>query len=100
MYGTVARMRVKAGAEEHFMGLMRQYAQLKINGYLGTFVYRMDSDPREVWLAVVFASREAYDANAESPDQDARFRDMMADLEGEPEWHDGEVMGDARLAPM
>ena len=97
MYGTVARMKVKAGSEQAFMDMMSQYNQMKIPGYLGTFAYRMDSDPREVWLAVFFDSKASYDANAESPEQDARYQQMVATLDGEPEWHDGEIMGDAKL---
>lgn len=98
MYGTVARLHVKAGAEDHFMAQMSQYSQLQIPGYLGTFLYRMDTDPREVWMAVVFASKEAYDANADSPEQNTRFQAMIADLDGEPEWHDGAIMADATIA--
>jgi hypothetical protein len=31
-------------------------------------------------------------ANAESPEQDKRYREMLQWLEGEPEWHDGEIV--------
>ena len=31
-----------------------------INGWLASYVYRADADPRELWLVVVFESREAY----------------------------------------
>lgn len=97
MYGTVARMKVKAGSEDHFMSMMSQYAQLGIPGYVGTLFYRMDGDPREVYMAVVFDSKASYDQNAESPEQDARYQAMVADLDGEPEWHDGEMMTDANI---
>lgn len=97
MYGTVARMTVKAGSEDHFMAQMNQYSQLNIPGYVGSLFYRMNDNPREVFMAVVFDSKASYDRNAESPDQDARFREMMADLDGEPEWHDGEMMTDANI---
>jgi heme-degrading monooxygenase HmoA len=97
MYGTVARMRVKVGSEDQFMTLMSQYSRLKVPGYQGTFAYRMDANPREVFLAVVFESKDAYDRNADSPEQDARFREMVALLDGDPEWHDGEIMADATI---
>lgn len=99
MYGTVAHMRVKAGSEDAFMALMGRYAGLKIPGYRGGFVYRLDADPRAIFLAVVFDSKESYDRNAESPEQDARYREMIALLDGEPEWHDGAIVADASLTP-
>lgn len=99
MYGTVARMRVKAGSEDAFMALMSQYSRLGIAGYQGTLAYRMDADPREIFLAVAFDSKESYDRNAESPEQDARYQQMIALLDGAPEWHDGPIMADATIAP-
>ena len=43
-------------------------------------------------MAVTFEDRETYHANAQSPEQDARYRKLLDLLEGEPEWHDGEVL--------
>ena len=40
---------------------------------------------------VLFSSREAYVANANSPEQHQRYLDLVALLDGEPEWHDGTV---------
>ncbi|HEX8729717.1 MAG TPA: antibiotic biosynthesis monooxygenase family protein [Ktedonobacterales bacterium] len=94
MYGTVARIRVKPGAEEALMAQFREYSALRIPGYQRTYVYRMDNDPAELYMAVVFDSKESYSANAESPAQDQRYRAMLALLDGEPEWHDGEIMTD------
>jgi heme-degrading monooxygenase HmoA len=91
-------MRMKAGAEERLMALMREYDTLNVPGYRATFVYRMDSDPREVYLAVLFDSKEAYDRNAGSPEQDGRYQEMLALLEGEPEWHDGVVQSSAKAS--
>lgn len=92
MYGTVARFRIKPGVEERLTRLTRSYESLKVPGYIATYVYQMDADPRECYMAVLFASKAAYDANAGSPEQDARYREMVALFEGEPEWHDGEIM--------
>jgi hypothetical protein len=52
----------------------------------------MDSDPNEYYLVAVFDSKESYFANANSPEQDARYRKMLDLLTSEPEWHDGEVV--------
>ena len=51
----------------------------------------MDADPNEYYIAAVFESREAYWANARSPEQDTRYRQWLPLLDGEPEWHDGEI---------
>jgi hypothetical protein len=49
-------------------------------------------EPTVCCEAVVFESREAYRALAESPEQDARYRWLLALLEEPPEWHDGVVV--------
>ncbi|HEU0028082.1 MAG TPA: antibiotic biosynthesis monooxygenase [Ktedonobacterales bacterium] len=97
MYGTVAHARIKAGAEERLMAMAGEFAKLEIPGYRATYLYRMDSDPREIYMAVVFDSKEAYDRNAGSPEQDKRYRELLEMLEGEPEWHDGEITSDAAV---
>ena len=92
MYGTVARMKIKPGAWEALRSFSEKESNLKIKGYMAQYVYRMDSNPQEAYLAVIFDSKQSYIANAESPEQDARFREMMQYLEAEPEWHDGELV--------
>lgn len=92
MYGTIARMRFKPGTESQIQALMNEYEALGIPGYVRTTVYRMDDDPREHYLAVVFEDRETYEANAQSPAQAARYQRMAALLEGDPEWRDGEII--------
>ena len=92
MYGTVARLRIKAGSEDALQKLNDEYATLGIPGLVGQYVFRADSDPQEYWLAVAFESREAYRKNAESPEQHRRYERMRALLEADPEWHDGEIV--------
>lgn len=92
MYGTVARMRAKPGAEARLAEQMRTFEEARVEGAIGSYVYRMDSDPSEYYLAVIFTNKEAYVANANSPEQDARYRELLAYLEGPPEWHDGEIV--------
>lgn len=92
MYGTVARMRLKPGSEERLSQLSREFEALGVSGFVGDFVYRMDNDPNECYLAVVFRDKASYVANAESPEQDARYRQMRELMESDPEWHDGEII--------
>ena len=92
MYGTIAKMRVKAGAEQEFMRISQETESVPIDGVVAVYVYQMDKDSREFYMVVVFESRESYVANANSPEQHQRFLQMMAVLESEPEWHDGNVV--------
>lgn len=88
MYGTIARFRVKPGMEKQLFAL--QVA--KDPGEVASYVYRMDADPGIFYLVTIFESKEAYVANADSPETDARYQQMRAYFDGEPEWHDGEIV--------
>ena len=92
MYGTVARCRIKPGMERQLAEQVHMFEAAKISGTVAVYTYRMDADPNEYYLAVVFASKEAYWANAQSPEQDVRYRQLLLLLEHEPEWHDGEIV--------
>ena len=97
MYGTIGHFRIKPGMEGQFRQLIEEQAPAfeagRIPGFVVSYSYRMDADPNEYYLAVVFSSKETYLANSLSPEQDARYRQWLPLLEGEPEWHDGEVVG-------
>lgn len=92
MYGTIARLRLKPGAEKKLLEISQSESGLKIPGYIAQYVYRMDNDPNEYYLVVLFDNRESYFANADSPEQDARYREFRSLLEADPEWHDGEIV--------
>jgi heme-degrading monooxygenase HmoA len=64
----------------------------QVPGFIASYTYRTDADPNEYYLAVVFANKEAYWANAQSPEQDTRYRQWLPLLTSEPEWHDGEIV--------
>ena len=100
MYGTIGRFRIKAGMEAQFRQLIEEQAHAfetgQIPGFVVSYGYRMDADPNDYYLAVVFESRETYWANAQSPEQDARYHQWLPLLEGEPEWHDGEIVNTMR----
>jgi antibiotic biosynthesis monooxygenase (ABM) superfamily enzyme len=91
MYGTVARMRLKPGAEQRMMELSREEETL-IPGFLFQHVYRLDSGNNEYILVVAFDSRESYVANANSPEQHQRYLEYRELLEADPEWQDGEII--------
>jgi hypothetical protein len=92
MYGTVAKMRVKPGMLDKLKELTGREDMVGIPGLVNTIVYQMDSDPNELIMAVLFENKELYVKNADSPEQDARYREFVDLLEGPPEWNDGEVV--------
>ncbi len=92
MYGTVVRLKVQEGKAGQLADLMREYEVLEVPGMVTTHLYQGDEDPSECWVAVAFDSRESYVANAESPEQHARFEKMRGLLESDPEWHDGAIV--------
>jgi heme-degrading monooxygenase HmoA len=80
------------GAQMEELGRRMGEEEMRIPGYVAQYVYRMDADPDELYLTVLFESREAYHANAASPDQAARYEQLIALMAAPPEWHDGEVI--------
>jgi heme-degrading monooxygenase HmoA len=91
MYGTIAKFNVVPGKEQELMDLFSG-GPAQPNGFIASAVYRADAGSGEYWIAVVFDSKESYRANAESPEQDAEYRQWRALLTADPEWHDGEVV--------
>ena len=92
MYGTVARFRIKPGSEGKLQAQFRDFEKLNIPGYKGSTLYRLDSGDNEYYMTVIFDSKDAYTKNADDPAQDTRYKEMLAIMEGEPEWHDGEIV--------
>jgi antibiotic biosynthesis monooxygenase (ABM) superfamily enzyme len=92
MYGTVARMRIKPGAEARLLELGRRADMRGIPGLVAEAVYRLDGASDEYMLVVAFESEEAYLANANSPEQHQRYLEYRELLAADPEWNDGEIV--------
>ena len=95
MYGTVATFRVKSGQETKLNGLMEQWWRErapKAKGAMSSTLYKSDNNPGQYMLAVMFDNKANYEANAEDPEQDKWYKEMVACLDGEPAWNDGEVV--------
>ena len=92
MYGTVARMRVKPGMKDALRDYVTAHDSRTVPGSVASYVYQMDKDANELILVVIFDSKASYQANADSPDQDAEYQQMLGFLEGPPEWNDGEII--------
>ena len=95
MYGTIGHLHINPGMESQFRQLLqsqaREFETGQVAGFIPSYAYRMDADPNDFFIAAVFESREAYWTNAQSPEQDALYRQWLPLLDGEPEWHDGEI---------
>jgi heme-degrading monooxygenase HmoA len=94
MYGTIGHYRIKPGMEARFRQLFQEQERAlgHIPGFVAIYGYCMDANPNDYFIAAVFESREAYWANSQSPEQDTGHRQRLPLLEGEPEWHDGEIV--------
>jgi quinol monooxygenase YgiN len=92
MYGSIARWHIKEGKQEEFERLGDELMQERPPGSRAVYVYRSDADPTEYWVAGVFESRDAYEANSATPEQGARFQRLRELMESDPEWHDGEIV--------
>lgn len=93
MYGTIAKFRVKSDKEAELRDHIQEFGSTNTRGFVASALYKADKGGQEYWLAVVFEDEASYKANAESPEQDARYQVMRSYLDGDPEWNDGEVIG-------
>lgn len=90
MYGTIAKLKAKPGALEALKGMAgRDEAP---PGAVAVFVFQMDANPNEFFVVAVSESEEAYRAYSESPESHQRYLELTKYLDGEPEWHDGQVV--------
>jgi quinol monooxygenase YgiN len=92
MYGTVARMQLKPGRMEDLQRLSERQLQADVPGAVFSYVYQTDADPNVCYLAVGFESKDAYLANARSPEQNERYMLLREYLAADPEWHDGQIV--------
>jgi quinol monooxygenase YgiN len=91
MYGTVATFRVQPGKAEELQKIAAEDAE-GIAGLVFEYTYQTDDDPNVLMIVVGFESKDAYWANAKSPEQNARYERFRALLTADPEWHDGEIV--------
>jgi hypothetical protein len=95
MYGTVFRMRAKAGREPEVRALFDEWWRERapaVRGAQAGYVFQPEGSPGEWIGVVVFADRESYRANAEDPAQDRWYRRLREALEADPAWEDGPIV--------
>ena len=91
MYGTIFNLKVKEGHERDLLELTDQPAA-DIKGAVAWFLMKPDDKNADLVGVAVFESKEAYVANANSPEQHEEFTKWMEHLEAEPNWTDGEYI--------
>jgi len=93
MYGTIFNLRVKDGHEGDLLETMDEHSPPKeIKGAVAWFLMRPVDKNADLVGVVVFESKEAYVANANSQEQHEAFTKMMEHLVAEPNWTDGEYI--------
>ena len=91
MYGTIARMKLKPGAEAEMTRMIRETAP-QIPGFAFQHIYKLDAGSNEYLIVIGFESKGAYVANANSPEQHERYQQYVNLLAAPPEWNDGEII--------
>ncbi len=61
-------------------------------GHVAHYIYQLDNDPNEFYLAEIFENKEAYHKNAQRPETNTDYEEMVKYLDEEPAWHDGEIV--------
>jgi quinol monooxygenase YgiN len=93
MFGTIARAKIKPGYRSAFEDVVRtQMSAEPIDGFVAGYTVWPEKVDDEVMLVAIFRDRESYMKNADYPAQDARFRELRALLDSDPEWTDGEFV--------
>jgi heme-degrading monooxygenase HmoA len=96
MYGTIARLHPTAGRLDELIAYGRRMEDVSVPGFRSSYLFRPDKDPYDkptVFLIALFDDEASYKANADSPDQHARYLELRALLEDDPEWMDGTFDG-------
>jgi hypothetical protein len=73
-----SRYRLKLGAEEQLLAFEQEVREAQLPELIAEFTLCMDADPNSYFEVVVFESCKAYRAVAESPEQDTRYRKLLA----------------------
>jgi heme-degrading monooxygenase HmoA len=93
MYGTIARFRVKKGADKNeFKRKMDEFDSSEIEGWIADYIFQTDADSDEYYLVAIFKDKKSYQINADDPKQHERYLIFRSFLEADPEWNDGEII--------
>lgn len=88
MYGTIAKMKILPGKLEDLKAITENSPK----GIVFEHIYKLDSGNDEYIMVVGFESKEAYKANAASPEMHKMYTEYRKFLAADPEWQDGEIV--------
>lgn len=89
MYGSIFRMRPKAGKTAELKAVFMEGGR-RPKGMTAAYMLTEDKDG-SVWGMGVFEDEKTYRDNAASPEQNAMYERFRALIEADPEWHDGAI---------
>ena len=89
MYGTIMRAKIKAGQLDTF----RRFAQeggspSDANGWVSSEFAVEDKDPNRIVGIIRFKDKDSYVKNANAPQTNDNYNQMLKFLEDPPEWID------------
>ncbi len=90
MYGTLMRASVRPEDRPALVAAIEAGERVPVDGFLGSRLLTPDDRADEVWLAVFFTDRAAYERNAAAAEQHVRYVAMRRWMTADPEWVDGE----------
>ena len=94
MFGTIFRMRPRAGQEQAITQMLERWNRERrpnVRGFVASYLLTSRSHPGELVGVAVFDSEASYKENADAPEQDHWYRELRALLEADPDWIDGEI---------
>jgi heme-degrading monooxygenase HmoA len=95
MYGTIGRMKPKAGQRDALIAMMSAPPTgAAADGYRGSYLLKADEGD-EVVVAVMYEDKDAYVAMVHDPQTEENFGRFMELLQDEPTWTDGEWLAPA-----
>lgn len=93
MYGSIFRMRPKAGRASEVSALFQEWGDTRarqVPGVRAGYVLAPTNHPDQLIGVAVFKDRATYVANADTPEQNQWYLRIRELLEADPEWEDGE----------
>jgi quinol monooxygenase YgiN len=74
------------------MNRWEQDQKPKAKGWIRSYLAASNGNPDELMGVIVWDSTENYFANANRPGQDVWYRELRADLTGDPDWFDATLV--------
>ena len=91
MFGTIGHARLKSGGQAQLEALMQEWRQTirpQIPGEVVQLIGYRDGQPEELVFVALVQDKATYQQMAAMPEQDAWYRRMTEQLEGDVRWED------------